>query len=366
MKLEKDTNYSRKQILTEIGNSATGERFTSFRFASGPILDIRSPVEFEKGHIPGSISLPLFSDEERAKVGICYKKDGKDAAIELGFNLVGARLGGMVRRSRELAPEGTVRIHCARGGLRSRSVAWLLETAGFEVVTLYGGYKSYRRWVSEIVETPRRISLLSGLTGTGKTRILKALKEKDEQVLDLEGLANHRGSSFGGFGMPPQPSTQQFENLIAKELFNHDSVRPVWIEAESRKVGSCWIPEKLFLQMKSATVIGIARPMDERLDLLTEMYGQTDRVKLVEATTRIAKNLGGERTKTAVELINQNEIRAACRLILDYYDRSYNASRKRRPVTIPELDVGQMSDQEVAALLIEKAPALIPKLSGVM
>ena len=333
--------------------------FEDFRLADGSILDVRSPIEFDQGHIPGAFNLPLFTNDERAEVGTCYKKQGRDEAIKLGFDLAGPKLGDIVRQAEKLATEKTLRIHCARGGLRSRSVAWCLETAGFRIETLEGGYKSYRKWVRKIVSAPRQISILGGLTGTGKTHILSAVKEQGGQVLDLEGLANHRGSSFGGLGMPPQPSTQHFENLIAEQLIQYDSFQPVWIESESRQVGSCSVPEELFSLMKAAPAIKIVRPIEKRLDILTEMYGQIDRGELIEATKRITKKLGGKSTKEAVDLINKNELREACRIILDYYDRSYNAHIKRRPMNVPELDVGELSAQDVAKLLLTKAPAFM-------
>jgi tRNA 2-selenouridine synthase len=325
-----------------------------FRDASGPILDVRSPAEFAHGHIPGATDFPLFSDQERVEIGTCFKEKGKEEAIQLGFDLVGPRLGEIVRQALTIAPKKEVRIHCWRGGLRSQSVSWLLKTLGMQVVVLEGGYKSYRRWVREIVGFPRRINILGGLTGTGKTRILESLKTSGNQVLDLEDLANHRGSSFGGLGMPTQPSTQQFENLIAEELFLMDTSKPVWIEAESLRVGSCTIPEELFRLMKSAPSFEITRPIEVRLDILTEMYGQISPTDLIVATKRIAQRLGGLRTKAAIELINKNEIREACRLILDYYDRSYTGYSKNRPLSIPRVAVGTLSAENAAVLLIGK------------
>ncbi len=323
-----------------------------FRKESGPILDVRSPVEFVKGHIPDAVNFPLFSDEERAKIGICYKEQGREAAVALGFEVVGPKLGKLVNSAIKIASGYPVRIHCARGGMRSRSVAWCLKTAGLEVTTLDGGYKSYRRWVRAVNRFPRRINILSGLTGTGKTRILEKLRETGGQVLDLEGLANHRGSSFGGLGMPAQPSTQHFENLIAEELVSMDPSNPVWIEAESGRIGNCWIPEELFDLMRSAPSIEIVRRMDDRLDILTEMYGESDYLELIEATERISQRLGGERTKRAIELIEKNEIRNACQIILDYYDRSYGVSNKRK--TVLEVEISGLSSDDAAALLISK------------
>jgi tRNA 2-selenouridine synthase len=334
-------------------------QIAEFRLARGPVLDVRSPAEFEHGHLPGSFNFPVFSNEQRAEIGICYKEKGRDAAVLLGFDLVGPRMGDMIRRATELAPEKEIRIHCWRGGMRSASVAWLLESAGIEVELLEGGYKSYRRWVKEITGTPRRINILTGFTGTGKTNILESLRESGHQVLDLEGIANHRGSSFGGLGMLPQPTTQHFENLIAEQLSQFDSGRPVWIESESSQIGTCRIADELAIQMKAAAAIEIVRPVEERLDILMEMYSQTGAELLIEATDRISQKLGGERTRDAVALIRQGELREACRIILDYYDRTYGNSLKRRAVTPPTLDVGGLSDQEAAKLIAEESSVLL-------
>lgn len=335
-----------------------------FRLSEWPVLDVRSPVEFERGHIPGAIHFPLFTNEQRAEIGIHYKKEGRDAAVRLGFELVGPKLGEMLRIADEIAPNKKVRILCARGGMRSQSVAWLLKTSGIKVLVLEGGYKAYRNWVRETVESIPRINILGGLTGTGKTRILLALRELGEQVLDLEGLANHRGSSFGGLGMPTQPSTQHYENLIAEQIIQFDPNRPVWIESESGRVGNCWVPEALYKQMKASPTIEVVRPLTERLDLLTEMYGASDASDLIRATERIKENLGGERTRLAIEMIKKGDIREACRIILDYYDRNYRASLKRRPVSPLELDLSGMSDKKAARFLIANVSFDTYALSG--
>ncbi|MEO1094499.1 MAG: tRNA 2-selenouridine(34) synthase MnmH [Cyanobacteria bacterium J06638_28] len=330
----------------------------AFWRSSGPILDVRSPGEYEQGHLPGAISLPLFTNEERAQVGICYKQRGKEAAVELGFDRLGPKLGDMLRQAKAIAPERTVRVHCWRGGMRSGGVAWGLQMAGFQVTTLKGGYKAFRHWAQAIHATSRSIIVLGGMTGTGKTHILKALQEQGEQVLDLEGLANHRGSSFGSLDMPPQPSTEQFENLIADHLSQLDSTRPVWIEAESRRVGTCRIPDPLFKLMEAAPTIEITRPLEERLDILIDVYGQTNRAELIAAIERIRKRLGGLRTQQAIDFIHQDNAPAVCELVLEYYDRTYRYDLERRNKVIPKIDMTGLSSTAAAKLLVEKAPFL--------
>ncbi len=335
--------------------TATVEDFLA---APGPILDVRSPGEYAQGHIPAAHSFPLFSNEERAQVGTCYKQQGRDAAVELGFDLLGPKLGDRVREAKAIAPDRIVRVHCWRGGMRSGGVGWGLQMAGFQVMTLEGGYKSFRRWARQLFSTPRNIIVLGGMTGTGKTLILQALQQQGEQVLDLEGLANHRGSSFGNLDLPTQPSTEHFENLVGDRLAQLNPQRPVWIEAESRRVGTCRIPDELFQQMEAAPTLEVVRPIDERLDILVQIYGQTNRAELIEATERIRKRLGGQRTQQAVDLIRQEQPHAVCKILLDYYDRTYRYDLERRNKVIPQLDITGLSPNEAAALLVEKAPFL--------
>ena len=164
-----------------------------FLKAPGPILDVRSPGEHEKGRLPEALSFPLFSDEERAAVGTCYKQEGRDAAVELGLEYVGPKMAGFVKQAKQLSPERTVRLHCWRGGMRSGSLGWLLETAGFKTVLLEGGYKAFRRWVRTQLARSQPIFIVGGMTGTGKTLVLHALAEHDEQILDLEGSVGFSG-----------------------------------------------------------------------------------------------------------------------------------------------------------------------------
>lgn len=319
--------------------------------ASGPILDVRSPGEYAQGHLPKAVSFPLFSDEERTQVGTCYKQKGKETAIELGLELVGPKMAQLVRQAKALAPEHQVRVHCWRGGMRSGSVGWLLATSGLEVKLLEGGYKAFRNWVRTTLAIPRPVIIVGGMTGTGKTDILHALRTLGEQVLDLEGLANHRGSSYGALMQPPQPSTEQFENLIAEQWTEFHPQRPVWIEAESRRVGTCRVPDEIMQQMEAASTLEVIRSKPERLKLLVEIYGQADPEGLIAATERLQKRLGGLRTQTAVQHIKQGELAAAAAVVLSYYDRAYRHDLERRGKQIPQVDIADMSAMDAANYL---------------
>ena len=178
------------------------------RAESTPLLDVRSPGEYAHAHIPGALSLPLFSDDERAKVGTLYKNQGKVASVQKGLEFVGPKLKGFTKFALKLGSEELL-MHCWRGGMRSSSMAWLMESVGLRVLLLDGGYKAYRKMVLESFESPMKIILLGGYTGSGKTELLLQLNEAGEQIVDLEGLANHKGSAFGALGQPDQPSTEQ-------------------------------------------------------------------------------------------------------------------------------------------------------------
>jgi tRNA 2-selenouridine synthase len=190
-------------------------------------IDVRSPKEFTKGHIPHAVNLPLFNDEERAKIGTLYKQKGKNNAIETGLEIVGPKMADFVRFVKPLAKESKIFVHCWRGGMRSGSMAWLFDTMGYEVFTLKDGYKAYRRQVLEGLGRKARYIIVGGRTGCGKTEILHKLREYGEQILDLEKLANHKGSAFGALGEAPQQGTEQFENNLHFEMSKLDLRRPL-------------------------------------------------------------------------------------------------------------------------------------------
>ena len=323
--------------------------------ASGIILDARSPAEYAQGHIPEAVSFPLFSDDERAQVGTCYKQQGKEVAIELGLTLVGSKLTQFVQTAKKLAGDRPVRLHCWRGGMRSSSLAWLLETAGLEVCLLEGGYKAFRQWVRSTLAITQPIVTLGGMTGTGKTILLNALADRGEQILDLEHLANHRGSSYGSLGLPPQPTNEHYENLLAVQWTRLDRDRPVWIEAESRRVGSCRVPDEIFLQMVESSVVQVERSRSERIDILLEVYGSADPEELISATERISRKLGGQNAQMAIAHIRQGDLAPAIDLVLNYYDKSYLFDLKKREVSIHPVDVSKLSIAESVDRLIEKS-----------
>lgn len=297
-----------------------------------PIADVRSPGEFAKGHIPGAVNIPLFSDKERALVGTCYKQQGKQPAIDLGLELVGPKMAGFVKAARELsATANGILVHCWRGGMRSGSMAWLFETAGIPTFTLVGGYKAYRNLVLATFKQPHNLRIVGGETGSGKTDILQALAAQGQQVIDLEAIASHRGSSFGALGMEEQPTVEQFENKLFTELRQLDAKQPIWLESESRSIGRVFVPPVFWAQMDAAHVYRINLPVELRVQRLLRDYGNFPSTLLREAVSRIAKRLGGLDTQRALQALDAGDLETVVRITLRYYDKAYNYPYLRKP-----------------------------------
>jgi tRNA 2-selenouridine synthase len=298
-----------------------------------PVVDVRSPGEYAQGHIPGAVNIPLFSNEERAQVGTTYKQVSQQEALLLGLDLVGPKMAGFVRAAKQLAPEGEILVHCWRGGMRSGSFGWLLETAGMKVSTLKGGYKAFRTQVLDGLEAPRRIIILGGKTGSGKTEILHELRSLGEQVIDLEHLAHHKGSSYGSLGQLPPPSTEQFENELYSQWRQLDPTRRVWLEDESRSVGRCLIPQAVWEQMQAASLVLVEMDKSLRIERLVREYACFDIALLYEATHRIQKRLGGQHHTAAIEALDRRDFAAVADITLNYYDKAYLHSIGNRAVT---------------------------------
>lgn len=329
-----------------------------------PVLDVRSPGEYNHARIPGAYSLPLFSDEERRVVGTAYKQESREQAIKIGLDYFGLKMRPMVEEVEALlrekqpasgatggdtiivpgglspatGPAKEVLVHCWRGGMRSGGVAWLLDLYGFRVYTLKGGYKAFRQWVLAQLSATYSMRVLGGYTGSGKTALLQRLARLGEAVIDLEALARHRGSAFGHLGQAGQPSQEQFENELALHLHALKG-SPFWVEDESMRIGNVILPHRFEQQLRSATCYFLDIPFEKRLDYLLPEYGGFDREKLITAILRIQKRLGGLETKQAVNHIVENDTRSAFAILLKYYDKWYAKSLKSRggaPVlTIP-------------------------------
>lgn len=330
-----------------------------------PVIDVRSPGEYTHAHLPGAHSMPLFSDEERKVVGTTYKQISREAAIKTGLDYFGPKMRPMVEQVEAIlknspyavasagkpgsqlpTPDSilpshssrTILVYCWRGGMRSGAVSWLLDMYGFSVYTLTGGYKRFRNHVLNSFTEPYRFNILSGFTGSGKTELLKTLKEKGEQVIDLEDLAKHKGSAFGNIGMPEQPTQEMFENLLYMELAAqaNDSrqmiqgSKPIWLEDESQRIGLVNIPSALWKTMRRSPVYYLDIPFEERLKHIVPEYGVLDRERLIGAITRISEKLGHLQAKTAISLLNEGKITESFAILLSYYDKFYFRSLHNR------------------------------------
>ena len=288
-----------------------------------PIVDVRAPKEYLAGHIPRAVNIPIFDDEERAKVGTIYKQKGKEEAIKLGEELAEAKKSDFLKRYEELASNKTVAIHCWRGGLRSAKTAEFLESKGFTTFLLKGGYKRFRQRNLNLFKQDFKLRVLGGYTGSGKTEVLRELKKLGTQVIDLEGLAHHRGSAFGHIGLAPQPTTETFENQLAEELLALDHQQEIWVEDESRNIGAVYIPEDFWNQIRIKPLLVIEIDQERRLDHLCEVYGNQDIEQLKLAFERIKRRLGGQNLQVALENLENGDIRGAARISLNYYDKAY-------------------------------------------
>ena len=288
-----------------------------------PVVDVRSEGEFETGHIPTAINIPILKNEERVEVGTDYKQKGQAEAIRTGFRLVGPRLVEIIDQTKSAAQNNELIVHCWRGGMRSANFCQFVGMAGVKTHPLKGGYKAYRQLALHSFKTPFNFVVLGGSTGSGKTEILNALAEAGEQVIDLESLAHHRGSVFGGLMQPPQPTTEQFQNDLFERILTLDSKKRIWIEDESVAVGKIFIPIDFWRTMGTSPVIELQVNKDVRINRLVNEYGSADKQQFLQAMTGITKRLGGQHFKAAKEKLFEDDMHAVMDILLTYYDKAY-------------------------------------------
>jgi tRNA 2-selenouridine synthase len=387
------------------------------------VLDVRSPSEFAHAHMPNAKNMALFNDYERKIVGTAYKQESKEQAIKLGLDFFGKKMRGMVEEVEQLAvgswqlakskeqaasskqqlaesdllieadcqlpTANCILINCWRGGMRSAGVAWLLDLYGFKVYTLVGGYKAYRNWVLQQFEKDYHFKIIGGYTGSGKTLLLDALAKENNAMIDLEGLANHKGSALGALGQLPQPSQEMFENLLAKELedksrttndrqqttddgryelhnesskYNEPIVHCppptahcIWLEDESQRIGNLQIPMQLWRTMRNSKVYFFDIPFEERLNYLTKEYGVQKKDELVTAIMRIQKRLGGLETKNAINFLLENNFKESFRILLTYYDKYYSKglyNRENAETLVKKISATEVNTDKNMLLLL--------------
>ena len=318
------------------------------------VIDVRSPAEFADDHVPGAISLPVLSNEERAEVGTLYVQVSRFTARKIGAALIARN----VARHLETAlkdKDGAFRplIYCWRGGQRSGAMAIILAQVGWRTAVLHGGYKTYRRWVQRRLYDERpalRLVLLEGRTGSGKTEILGRLAARGIQTLDLEGLAEHRGSVFGGLANQPQPSQKMFESRLVAALEGLDLARPIMVEAEASKVGDCMTPPALWTAMTAAPRIAVSAPPPARAAYLARHYADivADRAVFEASLERLPIFPGRKAIGRWLALADAGDLETlAGELIETHYDPSYDRAARKDPR--PRLGEIALADLDPAA-----------------
>lgn len=291
------------------------------------IVDVRSPLEYLAGHIPGAVNIPLFSDEERARVGTLYKQVSPEAAMKEGLEIAGAKMNILLDQAAPLVLDSKkeILIHCWRGGKRSESVQWLFNFSGIASRRLEGGYKSFRNYaITYFNSIPNELKILGGFTGSGKTEVLKELYTRGHQVIDLEKLANHKGSAFGSIGEEEQPSNEQFENNLFMAFLFMDRTKPIWLENESKSIGKVYVPDGLWRKMKSSVLFNVEVDKEIRLDRILRYYSDPATTEILkESFDKIRERLGGLEYKNAIQALSDGDLRKAASIALWYYDKAY-------------------------------------------
>lgn len=294
-------------------------------------IDMRSPSEFAAGHIPGALNIPLFSDIEREQVGIIYRNISVEDAKQSGLAIVSPKLPAIVSQIHTLYKTGrTVIVYCWRGGMRSKSVVSVLELMGVQAFQLLGGYKAYRRYVLESLNNfslKPEIVVLCGSTGVGKTSLLTILEEKKVPVINLEKLANHRGSAFGHVGLGKPQTAQNFDALLLDELERLNSENYIIVECESKRIGNVYLPEVLYQAMQQGRKILAYANIDIRISrLISEYTGlyEHNSEAILNSLKSLSKRLGNKKTNKLLDDFAGGRIREVVyTLLVDYYDPLY-------------------------------------------
>ncbi|MGB8955256.1 MAG: tRNA 2-selenouridine(34) synthase MnmH [Tumebacillaceae bacterium] len=332
------------------------------------LVDVRSPSEFAESTIPGSVNVPLFTDEERAMIGTVYKQESPAAARRLAMLTVSPKIPQIVEQMEDLMKQGELVIFCWRGGMRSYAACTFMDLLRYPIKRLRGGYRAYRQLVVdqlgryEGVASP--VVVLHGMTGVGKTRLLLMLKERGHQVLDLEGMANHRGSVFGAIGLGKPHNQKTFEAQLWEGVRELDPNRPVFMEAESRRIGRSVMPEWLDQNKKEGTHVLITAPVAERVERLMEDYlpheNEAVRIALADALETIRRRMSRDDFEEYQGYLNQHEYAAfTAKLLRDYYDPKYKhalSGYDGEMITIDAEDLDRAAEQlEAVATRLENA-----------
>lgn len=337
-------------MYPEISYSELEEKFKTDDYI---LIDLRTPKEYAQETIPRAINIPLFSNEDREIVGTAYKQKSVDEAKMLGVEAVSKRLPQMCKTLLEIHKKYQHLVFfCARGGFRSASVVAFLKSLKMGALKLEGGYKEYRAYVNEkLPDVAKDVEfvVLYGNTGTGKTQVLDALREKNANVLDLEGCANHRGSTLGAVGLGESYTQKMFESLLYEELKDRKG-NLVFTEGESRRIGRSVIPEYLYEKIRNGIHVKISVPMDKRVENILADYVYDSDDELIEALNHLRNRLGNKKIDAFIDLVAKGDYNYVARdLMIEYYDPMYEHNPKNYVFHVDNFDPVKSAD-----ILIEK------------
>ncbi len=307
------------------------------------IIDARTPLEFAEDHLPGAYNVPILTNEERVEIGTIHKHQGPQAARMRGLELTCGRFAALAREAIDVAAGRPLLVYCWRGGLRSLSLAILIESCGYPVLRLQGGYKAFRNQVVDYFEDftpPAPLIVIHGMTGSGKTTFINGLDRTRWTVIDLEGLARHRGSAFGAMGLGEQPTQKRFDTLLWDALRQAPPGKPIVLEGESQRIGRITLPGNVYDIMAASCKVWCSVSVDTRVRRLTEEYAHPEyRQPMAEALERIKKKLGGSGYAALQELLEGWDIPGLARgLVERYYDKLYYRHRPWTPDAEIELE----------------------------
>ncbi|MEW5921714.1 MAG: tRNA 2-selenouridine(34) synthase MnmH [Bacillota bacterium] len=313
-------------------------------------IDLRSPLEYRKGTIPGAVNIPLFDDQEREIIGTVYKRDRKEARNR-GVAFVSPKLPQIFAAIEEQGRKGIPVLFCWRGGQRSKVLYDLLRSLEIEAYRLEGGYKAYRRYVLDRLDTSimqKPVYVLNGLTGVGKTVVLQLLEEMGCPVMDLEGLAGHRGSLFGHLGITEQRTQKDFDALLLKRLDELDEADYLLVEGEGKRIGPVYVPDFFFKAMQEGKHILLTAPLEVRVQRILATYSprsEEDLQQVQEAIFSLEKYVGFKTVQLYQQLLNEgNYHELVSRLCSHYYDRLYddaNPQKRSFDLVVDSSDPGQ-------------------------
>ncbi|HEY3307684.1 MAG TPA: tRNA 2-selenouridine(34) synthase MnmH [Desulfuromonadaceae bacterium] len=325
------------------------------------IVDCRTPLEFAEDHLPNAINVPILTNEERVEIGTIHKQLGPQKARARGLELTCHRFGQMVATITAQAANRPVLVYCWRGGLRSLSMAILLEMTGHPVVQLQGGYKAFRHQLSEYFdkfEPQNPMIVIHGMTGTGKTSFINGLDRESWGVIDLEGLACHRGSAFGEVGIVQGLSQKRFETLLWDAFRAAPPERPIILEGESQRIGKLSLPGRLYEVMATSCKVWCHASLETRIKRLSAEYARTEyQGPMAVALDRIKKKLGGKNYDELKGMLEAWDVEGLAKGLIElYYDKLYYKNRPWTPDITVDLEDFKTAERELVEFWSQRSP----------